>query len=722
MGAITADEVVVRLRAENAQYDAAMKTSEKIGTQAMDRIERAAKLRTAIAPPALAGSLAGISPAAASAASGLSTLNTSLTATSVASQAVGVNAGVAARAVGSIGGVALGGIVAAAAAVVGLALAFKKIAEGADEFKKQQNALRVTGLSGEALTATTQKLTDIAIKEGVAVGALVPLYGKLTQAKRELKTTDEQNLRVTQLVAQAIRISGQSATELRGPLLQLNQLFATGVVRAEEYNSVQEGMPVITRAVAAGLAEAGGSVAKLTTLVKDGKVSSEAFFAALNAGAPILAQMSGQAVPLVEQAQTRLKDAVTQTTGALDEATGASRLYIGILDRISSVVRSIGEAATGAKKALSDLPGSVSSFGDRALEAAISARDALGRIPGISGGEKPGDALRELLAQRRAAATEAERARLASATYGGMGPDQPPVIPVRLADYPPPKKETKGRRTNYYEDEIRQIKERTRAQQDELAVVGQSEAMKDRARALTELENAARRQGIALTDEQRTKMLGLADAYAVAAQRTREAEASQRAFQELFNTFGNIAVDSIQGLVDGTKSLNDVLQETLRTLAKMLLQAAILGQGPLANIGGNTPQNSLSGLFMAAVNGGAGAAGGGTAGAGGWVTTVSGVRANGGPVGAGRAYMVGERGPEMFLPGQAGSIVPRHSLAGGSASGAAAPVTINADLRDSSAPSISVLTTRLDRLERNLPMLVQQATKQGRANQPFYGG
>lgn len=35
-----------------------------------------------------------------------------------------------------------------------------------------------------------------------------------------------------------------------------------------------------------------------------------------------------------------------------------------------------------------------------------------------------------------------------------------------------------------------------------------------------------------------------------------------------------------------------------------------------------------------------------------------GFRANGGPVSAGRGYVVGERGPEMFVPGMSGSIVP----------------------------------------------------------------
>lgn len=40
-------------------------------------------------------------------------------------------------------------------------------------------------------------------------------------------------------------------------------------------------------------------------------------------------------------------------------------------------------------------------------------------------------------------------------------------------------------------------------------------------------------------------------------------------------------------------------------------------------------------------------------------------RAMGGPVTAGRPYMVGERGPELFVPGRTGSIVPNNQVGGG---------------------------------------------------------
>jgi len=55
---------------------------------------------------------------------------------------------------------------------------------------------------------------------------------------------------------------------------------------------------------------------------------------------------------------------------------------------------------------------------------------------------------------------------------------------------------------------------------------------------------------------------------------------------------------------------------------------------------------------------------------------VDGARASGGPVSAGKSYLVGERGPEIFSPSSSGSIIPNHR-AGGSVQNDNRTITIN---------------------------------------------
>tara|TARA_R110002073_G_scaffold70042_5_gene173430 strand:+ start:1431 stop:2018 length:588 start_codon:yes stop_codon:yes gene_type:complete len=88
-------------------------------------------------------------------------------------------------------------------------------------------------------------------------------------------------------------------------------------------------------------------------------------------------------------------------------------------------------------------------------------------------------------------------------------------------------------------------------------------------------------------------------------------------------------------------------------------------------------------------------------------------RAGGGTVGARQPYLVGERGPELFVPSGAGRILPRAETAhiGGAGAGRAAPqITINItnqgggqDMTRRSAGQVAVAVRRaMDRAERDL--------------------
>lgn len=60
-----------------------------------------------------------------------------------------------------------------------------------------------------------------------------------------------------------------------------------------------------------------------------------------------------------------------------------------------------------------------------------------------------------------------------------------------------------------------------------------------------------------------------------------------------------------------------------------------------------------------------------------WVADLLPGRANGGPVAGGKPYMVGERGPEMFVPNNSGTIIPNHALSG---AGGGVNITVYGDI------------------------------------------
>lgn len=95
-----------------------------------------------------------------------------------------------------------------------------------------------------------------------------------------------------------------------------------------------------------------------------------------------------------------------------------------------------------------------------------------------------------------------------------------------------------------------------------------------------------------------------------------------------------------------------------------------------------------------------------------WVAgKVSGKRAAGGPVSAGRSYLVGERGPEMFVPRSSGSIIPNLSLAGGMNITFAPQITIagNADRREVHAG----INAAFDDFKRNMSRYIREQKRRG---------
>ena len=116
----------------------------------------------------------------------------------------------------------------------------------------------------------------------------------------------------------------------------------------------------------------------------------------------------------------------------------------------------------------------------------------------------------------------------------------------------------------------------------------------------------------------------------------------------------------------------------------------------------------LSGLFSQLGNMIAGAAGGtgdtGTAGISSTspvdMSSVSGIqmRAAGGPVSAGQPYIVGEVGPELFVPPASGSIVPNDALGAGAAGGGNVTVVqhISVDSRSDQASIVQAMKTAKD--------------------------
>ncbi len=268
----------------------------------------------------------------------------------------------------SSAGNAIGASFARTGAQIAAALLTGKVASSLASLSEAgtriDNSLKVAGLSGAELEKVYDSLAKSAMANGAPIETLAALYGKAAQAQKELGVTSEELLGFTNNVALALRVAGTDAQTASGALLQLGQALGAGKVQAEEYNSILEGAPTIAQAVAAGLKEAGGSVSALKKLVIDGKISSEAFFRAFEAGAPMLEQKAAGATFTLQQSMTNLNTALISSVKEFNNSTGASENLANgintlakILDRfdVSGFIEEIRKAHGALSNFLNDL-------------------------------------------------------------------------------------------------------------------------------------------------------------------------------------------------------------------------------------------------------------------------------------------------------------------------------------------------------------------------------
>ncbi len=142
-----------------------------------------------------------------------------------------------------------------------------------------------------------------------------------------------------------------------------------------------------------------------------------------------------------------------------------------------------------------------------------------------------------------------------------------------------------------------------------------------------------------------------------------QAEMVRQQFKSLGQSLATDVADGLQGLIRGTSTLGDMLNNVLNKLIDAAFNMALFGNpggtlgggglfgqifGGLGSIFSPTPKplGDVQGNFMPSN------------------PAFRGAMAAGGPVKGGGQYLVGERGPEMFTPGVSGMITPNSALGG----------------------------------------------------------
>lgn len=219
----------------------------------------------------------------------------------------------------------------------------KRFLEVADSMTQLQ--ARIARLSTDAKTAneTFSTLANIASTTGASLSDTTKLWETLTSSLKEAGATNAQVLNLTDTLQKIGRIGGSSTEEMANALRQFGQSIASGTIRAEEFNSILEQMPELARQIAAGL---GISMGELRARMLDGKLTAEDALNAIQDRTGVVNAEFEKLPRTMDQAVGSLEVSFSKLVVAVNDATGASKTAVEIIDQLAKYIDFLGDKST----------------------------------------------------------------------------------------------------------------------------------------------------------------------------------------------------------------------------------------------------------------------------------------------------------------------------------------------------------------------------------------
>lgn len=209
---------------------------------------------------------------------------------------------------------------AAKTALAGIAsgLGGRELIAMVDQYAKFTAQLRLATDSQREFAQAYASVKAIANSSQADLSATGSLYAALARATKDLGLSQREVSDITESVNLALKVSGAGAQESAGAILQLSQAFASGVLRGDEFNSVNEASPRLMQAFADGI---GVPVGALRDMAEQGQITSKVMADVLPKA---LADLRNEAkeVQTIAGGFTLLKNSALEFVGAQAQANG----------------------------------------------------------------------------------------------------------------------------------------------------------------------------------------------------------------------------------------------------------------------------------------------------------------------------------------------------------------------------------------------------------------
>lgn len=207
------------------------------------------------------------------------------------------------RSMSSLSGVAVG---------LTAALSVKQVSEYADAWATVNNKLANSLRPNEQLADVTERVFNITQQTRGSLDATASLYARLERATRQYGTSAGDLSKLTTIINQGFVVSGATAQEAENAIIQLSQGLASGALRGEEFNSVNEQGNRLIVALADSM---GVSIGEMRNMAAQGKLTTDVVVNGLLSQGAVIGKEFANTTTTISQAMQVAGNNITKFFG-----------------------------------------------------------------------------------------------------------------------------------------------------------------------------------------------------------------------------------------------------------------------------------------------------------------------------------------------------------------------------------------------------------------------
>ncbi len=242
------------------------------------------------------------------------------------------------------------GMMGPLAGAMAAAFTVTSIKGAADEMMNLDGRLRTVTNSEAERIGIEDRLYSLSQDNRQSLSSMGDLYYKVARGAKQFGVSQEDAMRVTDIVSKALTVGGASATEAQASILQLGQALGSGVLQGDELHSLDENASLLMQHIAENM---GVTIGDLKKMGSEGELTSIKVIQAILASGGAIDSEFGQMPMTIGQSLQMVSNFWDYSIMRIQRRTQIfSRIaqsIVGVMQDVESTVNTFMDLSEGPK-------------------------------------------------------------------------------------------------------------------------------------------------------------------------------------------------------------------------------------------------------------------------------------------------------------------------------------------------------------------------------------